>query len=720
MATSTPAGHTVPLDADPVFLLGNYDLTLFAHASGRLSFVSGERGWVRLNEPGGMAAGHAATLTVTGSGPGRTHDLLGPSGICASARRSVRTFGCGTARYTMKPEPGVTVERILSVAPSTAQQRAQAAVVVTIRLTNAGPGPLDIDYAEMIVSNPALVADSATSPIRFDNIARALPGGLGIICDATATSDDPGLLVPIDVPSPYNLYPPSLVLAAAPKAGSSPVAFEQHAIDGGAVALTARSHVRVAPGATRDIVLIIALKSPEVSLAPLERFLDALAPSSSGDWFRRTWVDVLSPLAGVPDAALRAELLWDGHALLAMATYAGYYRQTFIPQGMTGDYVQGFNASPRDHLQHALAAIYLAPELARSTILYTLCQMKPDGAIKFTVSGNGHTAGSTWSPSDQSLFLFYALGEYLQVTHDWSILDATTPYAPALAGPTGTALEKLERAFVHLRDHVSTGSHGLVRMLTGDWNDQIYAGVPEGQYRDTAESQMNSAMVMAIMPAMIEQLDAYAQTQQGERAIVIGHLTSSMRTYADRISQAMMRDVEGRTFARRAWLAPGKALGENNMYLEPQSFLLQAPDFPIARKRRLFRELQRRLMDGEILGPRQREKAVFTSGMIAGTSENGGFWYSLAGQAIAGVATFDRRAALAMLDRLMFRNFGRHHPGYWVGLWTAPDTLNAERAGDIGGLPRPMNDGVFYKMAVYCAHAHAWPVYCYFRIRNAT
>ena len=156
------------------------------------------------------------------------------------------------------------------------------------------------------------------------------------------------------------------------------------------------------------------------------------------------------------------------------------------------------------------------------------------------------------------------------------------------------------------------------------------------------------------------------------------------------------------------------------MYLEPQSFLLLAPGFPLARKRTLLREVQHRLMHGEALGPRQRERPVPAGGMLPGTSENGAFWYALAGQAIAGVATFDRRAALAMLDQMTFRSFARRHPGYWVGRWTAPDTLNAEITGDKAGLPRPMNGGVFFRMAAYCAHAHAWPIYCYFRIQSAS
>ena len=154
--TVTPAGRSYPLDPDPVFLVGNYDLTLFASASGRMQFISGERGWVRLNEPTAATPGNAATLTLTRGGKTRTLDLLGPEGACASGHRTTRTFGCGTARYRTAAEAGLTVERILSVAPSTAETRAQPAVVVTVRLTNTGPTALDLDYVETVLSHPTV------------------------------------------------------------------------------------------------------------------------------------------------------------------------------------------------------------------------------------------------------------------------------------------------------------------------------------------------------------------------------------------------------------------------------------------------------------------------------------------------------------------------------------------------------------------------------------
>lgn len=43
----TRARENAQLPDDPCFLLGNYRLTLFLHASGRYQIITGERGWAR-------------------------------------------------------------------------------------------------------------------------------------------------------------------------------------------------------------------------------------------------------------------------------------------------------------------------------------------------------------------------------------------------------------------------------------------------------------------------------------------------------------------------------------------------------------------------------------------------------------------------------------------------------------------------------------------------
>jgi cellobiose phosphorylase len=144
------------------------------------------------------------------------------------------------------------------------------------------------------------------------------------------------------------------------------------------------------------------------------------------------------------------------------------------------------------------------------------------------------------------------------------------------------------------------------------------------------------------------------------------------------------------------------------MWLEPQGFMLLMSDVPRDRKQELFDELKRRLLAGEALGARQIEKPVAKPGTPGGSRENGGFWYALNGPLILGVATFDRDAAMALLRQMSFANFARRFPQYWTGQWSASDSLDSSLLPTEGLSGNP----------VYCAHAHAWPLYCYLRLQG--
>jgi len=718
VVTTTPAGAPYPLEPDPYALIGNDGLSLFVHASGRFVAMSGERGWVRLNAATDEAASNGAALSVTRDGATTTHELLGEDGVAASSLDVERELGCGFARYAFAPLDGVAVTRTLGVAPSTASGRGAAAFVVGVRLTNTGSEPADVEHVETVLSHPFVgkntSPDGSEPPFRFVTTAEALAGGQGVVATSTATSDDPGILTGLDEPNRYNLYPPALALLASPSS-QVPVSFEQRVVASDAVELSARARVTLEPGESRDVVVVVGLLSPDDDVATLVAFASSLPDDRT---FRAGWATALAAFEQVEDPTLRSELTWDGHAILAMATWSAYHGHTVIPQGMTYDYVIEMFAAPRDHLQHAMAAAYFAPHLARETILYTLCKMTYQGEIKYMDFGNGDTSNSAWNTSDQQLYLFQTLGEYLRITGDTSILEATTAYLPREASFLGSTLDKLERAFAYLRDEVSTGPHGLVRLMNSDWSDMVFVDLSVHRYFGTAESQMNTAMAMAVMPTLVEQLDAYGAAADASTAERVARLTTSMNLYLARITAAMLRDMEGRTFARRVWLDRDTALGDATMDLEPQAFLLQAPDFPVERKRALWEAMSEQLLAGEVLGPRQREKPVVGGLMDPGVSENGGFWYALAGQTVVGVATFDTDAALGLVDRLTLRSFGAHYPDYWVGQWTGPDTINAEYCGDLAGLPRPDNDGLWSKFAAYCAHVHAWPVYGWFRTRD--
>ena len=213
---------------------------------------------------------------------------------------------------------------------------------------------------------------------------------------------------------------------------------------------------------------------------------------------------------------------------------------------------------------------------------------------------------------------------------------------------------------------------------------------------------MNSAMAIVLLGDLASALEAVHAPDASD-------LVVAMREYRTQLLDAWMKDLGDRAFPRRAWTSYASSLGDKEMWLEPQGFALLIPEFSEERKRRLFAELQRRLLADEVMGPRQIETPVQQPGTPAGTRENGGFWYALNGPLVLGVASFDQQAAEGLLRRMTFDNYARHFPSYWTGQWTASDSLDSSLV---------KTNGLSENMA-WCAHAHAWPLYCWLRLRES-
>ena len=725
LKTVDAAGKVYPLDPDPFFILGNYRLTLFPKASGLYRIVSGERGWTRLNEPPEGVEPNSADLQITRAGAVKTYELLGLTGVCAAGNRSHRQFGCGNARYELTPDKDIRITRTLSLAPSLDTDLGQPALVVSVQLTNTGRTPCGFVYRESVLSRVALGIElgtpEANKAVRFSNHVEVDAGRSFIISNATARANDPGIMLGRNEANKYNLYPASLILAYPDGAGqnrSSLAEFSSRDIEPGATHLDATVRGSLLKGESRTMVFVVGL-APNQNPSEILEFAAKLGTPAEGVYFGKDWQASLTKFSTLSDPVFRRELTWNSHALLAMATYNSFYDETFIPQGMTYDYQMDLTAAPRDHLQHSMAAAYFRPTLAKSTIRYVLNKMTEQGEIKYTDFGFGKTSNSAWNTSDQQLYLFQALGEYLRITGDYAFLDEKTTYLPHQAGLTGTVLEKTERAMTYLREEVGTGPHGLVRLMNSDWSDMVFADHSVLKYFFTAESHMNSAMVMAVMPNLTRQVEAYGKIANASQSTTAKRLTASLNLYTDRISKAFLADYGDRTFSRRLYFDAQTPFGDDNMHAEPQALLLQAEGFPVERKRVLWGEVQKRILQGEVVGPRQRERPVQGGLIEPYVSENGGFWFTLGGQMITGLATFDKPAALSVLRMMTFENFAKHYPTYWTGLWSAADTINAVPSGPIAGLPRPDNGGLWTTFASYCAHAHAWPIYTWSKLSQA-
>jgi cellobiose phosphorylase len=469
-----------------------------------------------------------------------------------------------------------------------------------------------------------------------------------------------------------------------------------------------RSGFVLKPGETRQVECVFGY-TREGSDEAIESLAQQLRPASgaqpgSGSAFIAEWRKIVPEFAAERDLQLRREMQWNVAVLESMAKWREYYDETIIPQGCMYDYAWGQVASSRDLAQQALPFCRINPTLARSTLRFILKRTLPDGEVKLMDQGYGWAAPSPQQTSDQQLYLFILLAEYLRVTGDTALLSEKMAYYPAEKSGEDTVLAHVRQAFLYLRDRIGVGSHGLVLLWNSDWNDMFYWWPTQGAYNNTfiaAESLMNTAMAIVTLGDLAPLLERASNADSGE-------LAAAMLEFRAELLSAWMRDLGDRPFPRRAWTSSTTSLGEDNMWLEPQGFALLIPEMGEERKRTLLTELKRRLLASEKLGARQIEKPVTHPGTPQGARENGGFWYALNGPVVLGAATFDRDFAESLLNRLTFANYARQFPDYWTGQWSASDSIDSsllKSEGLASNIP-------------YCAHAHAWPLYCYLRLRE--
>ncbi|MGC2163135.1 MAG: hypothetical protein WA634_14580 [Silvibacterium sp.] len=687
---------------DPFFLTGNYRLTLFTHASGLYQILTGERAWGRMNQGDTRWSG-ANQATVEFSG--QKHSLIGldePAAIAATKR-----FGVGFARYDYTLAPSLTVTRVLSVAPSKKIGEGTSAFLTQVRLRNTGSAPLQLRYSETVRAQyQQLFAqwDDFQSNVSWPIEPETPPTSNTIRADFIARGKSRLTFPPSGQMTRFEQFPPTLFV----KSISNSAVPHTQTDSAGHRDIGITANIVLQPGEEHELAFITGYTRNAATIDDLCAALNTTSPASNGigSAYGDVWLRAIPTFTDEPDSTLRREMRWNAAALEAMTTWREYYDETVVPQGTMYDYIWGEMASSRDLAQQALPFCHTNPAIARSTLRFIMKRTLPDGEIKLNDQGFGWSPSGAQQTSDQQLYFFLLLAEYLRVTRDVSILTEQIGYYPLENSGHDTGLAHVRQAFLFLRDRVGTASHGIIRRWNSDWNDMFgwwQSPIPCNTEFSIGESHMNSAMAIVILGDLAAAIDAEHDPDTAD-------LTAAMREYRSELHQSWTRDLDDRDFPRRAWMDNTTPLGQDNMWLEPQGYTLLIPEFSDDRKRRLFTQLQQRLLRAEAMGARQIEKPTPKSATPAGSRENGGFWYALNGPLILGVATFDRPAAHSLLHRMTFANYAKNFPTCWTGQWSASDSLDSsllETSGLSIAIP-------------WCAHAHAWPLYCYLRLRSAT
>lgn len=363
----------------------------------------------------------------------------------------------------------------------------------------------------------------------------------------------------------------------------------------------------------------------ESELRNLDRSIERLFDASM-----RAWADYV-PKVELGDASLNRELVWGAYYVRSGGAYHRLYRAHTLPQGGAYQYMGGVNAGPRATLQHALPLIWLAPEFAKDVLRFTLGETHPSGEIPYAEAGTGMIDTTLdWFPSDNDLWLLWAVSDYVLSRRDRQFLNDVCSYYPPPYTRPEPVWDHCVLAFRHLTEVVGYGSHGLIKMRTADWNDTVtFDGrVPMSRIWAEGESTLNSAMGVYVLRRFAE-LAKYACKPLMEK---------TAREHADKLADAVRAAWKGK-YLNRGWLDDKTEIGVTDMFIEPQPWALISGVLDQKQQATLVAEIRSRLSDP--LGARIHDNNG--GGKEVPSHTFNGIWASINSTLVWGLSKFPRR-----------------------------------------------------------------------------
>lgn len=698
-------GKKARIADDPYFLLGNYRFKFFAHVSGEYELYSTERVISHFN----TKENSEASIQI-GSNKIK---LTGVHSIAGNADKTSRIFGAGFAEYSYDLKE-IKCKRIFSVLPSNSINDGISAVRITVFFENISDKEQSIQYQESLKAKYARISNTKEhNNLNYQGTFESLNQNLVQCATSVINPIDEFPIIKPDDYAYEEYFPPTLFMFSTFE-GENKWELSGNICKGKYATI-------LKPGETKsiDFVLGYSLQNEEGQVEQvISKLMDhdytlSSASEVSENPFAEQWSKSIDHYESESDQDLRRELIWHNYVLESLATYSDYFKETFIPQGCMYFFSWGLRAAPRDQNQHALAACYTNPELAKSVIRYILKKSDRKGNIPFQDLGNGVVTSKYYQTSDQQLFFFMLISEYLRITGDYEFLQEEVAYYPSADAGTKTVLKRIGEYYRYLKEEVGLGPHGLIRLGNSDWNDLVFYRL-KSQYNThylQNESLMNTTMAASIIPKLTTELNKATRLESFKQdTAYIANLTNSMMIYRNTLWDSFKADHGNRSFAKRMYFA-NNAVGEKNMFLEPQGFLMQVDDYSLDQKKLLYKEIKERILDVEKIGARQEEKEELSEYNF-GSRENGGIWYSLNGPLIIGLATWNKEAAWELYHKMTLKNQMIEYPQYWSCYWSSFDSV------DSSILPSEalhtqevwIADGT--KMT-YCSHIHAWLLYSY-------
>jgi cellobiose phosphorylase len=403
--------------------------------------------------------------------------------------------------------------------------------------------------------------------------------------------------------------------------------------------------------------------------------LDALVARYSGDPAEALakssaqWKKGGMRLSTPAEPWVEREVSWHNYYLRGGMTRDSFFREPILSQGCVYQYVMGFQGAARDPLQHTLPFIFSDPAIVKGIIRYTLKEIQPDGSIPYAIVGAGMPMPGPFHPSDQEMWLLWALSEYVLATRDKAFLEEKVPLYPRheVVADDPTVGELAMRSFRHLVDVIGVGEHGLARVLKGDWNDGIVVNLVPAEYTtevaEKGETALNSAMACYVLDHYARLLSYLGDAKVAEEA--------AGKAKAQR--EALRAQWAGKWF-RRGWLGPHLGwIGEDQIWLEPQPWAIIGGAATAEQSATLVKAVDELVRKPSPIGAMIQSKGTAAFGSPIGSLENGGVWASINGTLIWALAMKDGAMAWDEWKKNTLARHAEAYPNIWYGIWSGPD-----------------------------------------------